>query len=93
MRRADEDLMNQLGAVRIENTKDEIIQNVLNEIESFENGLTKEQKEYLDLTYGGRDHDLKNPVFPFLKSQHKIHKTSEEEIRNKDLSVQSSSDL
>ena len=82
MRRADEDLMNQLGAVRIENTKDEIIQNVLNEIESFENGLTKEQKEYLDLTYGGRDHDLKNSVFPFLKSQHKIHKMSEEEIRN-----------
>ena len=87
MRKADEDLMNQLGAVRIENTKEEIIQNVLLEIQNFEMGLTKEQKEYLDVTYGGRDYDLKNPVFPFLKSQHKIHKMSEEEIRNKDLSV------
>ena len=33
--------MNQLGAMRMESTKEEIIESVLVEIEKFEMGLTK----------------------------------------------------
>jgi hypothetical protein len=51
----------------------------------FEEGLTPKQKDYLDITYGDRQNDMKNPVFPFLKSLHKIQKMTEEEIKNKDL--------
>jgi hypothetical protein len=86
MRNADEALMKQLGAVRMENTKEEIIKNVLGEIEKFEMGLIKEQREYLDIAFGDRHNDMKTAVFPFLKSHHKIQKMSEEEIKNKDLS-------
>lgn len=85
MRKADEALMNQLGAVRIEKTKDEIIKDVTAEIENFELGLTGEQKEYLDAAYQSREEDMKRVKFPFLKSLHKIHKMSEKEIRDKDL--------
>ena len=59
---------------------------MVNEIEKFENGLTREQEEYLDKAYGGSHTNKDRVVFPFLKSCHKIHKMSEEEIRNKDLS-------
>ena len=87
MRKADEALMNQLGAVRVENSKVEIIENVIGEIEKFEEDLTRDQKEYMNNTYVCGQSDRKKAVFPFLKSLHKIHKMSEEEIRNKDLSV------
>ena len=86
MRKADEELMKQLGAERMENTKEDIIKSVVSEIEKFENGLTREQEGYLDKAYEGRHTDKNKVVFPFLKSCHKIHKMSEEEIRNKDLS-------
>ena len=86
MREADKALMNQLGAVKIENTKEEIIEDVLAELEKFEIGLSREQMEYLDSKYGDRHSDRRNLVFPFLKSHHKIHKMTEEEIRSKDLS-------
>ena len=42
MRKAVEALMKQLGAVRIENTKEDIVEHVTTEIEM---GLVKEQKE------------------------------------------------
>ena len=74
MRKADEALMKQLGAVRVDSTKEEIVKNVIGEIKKFEKGLTKEQKEYLDASYGGRHYDLKNISFPFLKSLHKVQK-------------------
>ena len=37
--------------------------------------------------YGGRHEDIKQVTFPFLRSQHKIHKMTTEEIESKDLSV------
>ena len=89
MRKADGDLMRQLGAVRIESpfgdTKDEIIECVKIEIEKFERGLDDHQREYMDCIFGSRHSDRKQVSFPFLKSLHKVHKMSEEEIRNKDL--------
>ena len=85
MRKADEALMKQLGAVRMNKTKEEIIETVMVEIEKFEKGLMPEHKEYLDVTYGDRQNDMKNAAFPFLKSLHKIQKMTEEEIKNKDL--------
>ena len=87
MRKADKALMNQLGAVKILKTKEEIIENVLAELKKFEMGLSQEQMEYLDNKCGDRHSDRRKVVFPFLKSLHKIHKMTEEEIRNKDLSV------
>ena len=86
MRKADEALMKQLGAVRMENTtKEEIIGNVMKEIEKFEENLTLQHEEYLNKAYGSRFSDMNNASFPFLKSLHKIHKMSEEEIKEKDL--------
>ena len=88
MREADEALMKQLGAVRVENTKEEVIKSVVEEIKKFELGLTVEQKDYLDGLYGRRheeNRNLRKVRFPFLKSMHKALKMTEERIRNKDL--------
>ena len=86
MRKADEALIKQLGAVRIEKTKEEVVEHVIGEIDQFEMGLTQEQKEYLDGMCAGRRGDMKRIAFPFLKSMHKVAKMTEEEIRNKDIS-------
>ena len=87
MRKADEALICQLGASRMEDTKEEIIGKVLANIDEFEYGLTREQLELMNTVYGGRHEDIKQVTFPFLRSQHKIHKMTTEEIENKDLSV------
>ena len=86
MRKADEALISQLGAVQMESTKEEIIAKVLADIDEFESGLTGDQKELMNRVYGGRFEDKKQVAFPFLRSQHKIHKMSEESIENKELS-------
>ena len=86
MRRADETLMRQLGAVRMEETKEEIMNNVIIEIEMFEDKLTNEQRKFLDSLHESRHYSVSKVKFPFLKSMHKIQKMTEEEIRNKDLS-------
>ena len=85
MRKADETLMRQLGAVRMGETKEEIMRNVIVEIERFENGLTSEQREFMDSSYESRQCCTSKVMFPFLKSLHKIQKMTEEEINNKDL--------
>ena len=91
MRKADEALMSQLGAVRMESpfgdTKEEIIKCVYWEIEKFEDGLNDRQRQYLDAVFKDRHFDKAEVIFPFLKSLHKVHKMSEEEIKNKDLNV------
>jgi hypothetical protein len=86
MRKADETLMRQLGAVRMGETKEEIIRNVIVEIESFENKLSNEQRVFLDSSHESRYYSGNKVKFPFLKSLHKIQKMTEEEIKNKDLS-------
>ena len=89
MRKADEDLMKQLGAVRMESpfgdTKEVIIKSVKNEIKGFEYGLNVKQREFMDSVYEGRHSKRDKVSFPFLKSVHKILKMSQEEIQNKDL--------
>ena len=81
MRKADEALMKQLGAVRMENTtKEEIIRAVLTEINKFENELASDQKDYLDTAYGSRHNGMDNVSFPFLKNLHKIQKMSEKKL-------------
>ena len=40
----------------------------------------------MDSIFGTRHGDRRQVSFPFLKSLHKVHKMSEEEVRNKDLS-------
>ena len=86
MRKADETLMKQLGAVQVKNTKEEIIAWVKSEIKKFVRGLTVDQKNYMDNLHGGRQGGLGEVAFPFLRCQHKVHKMTEEDIRNKDLS-------
>ena len=72
-------------------TKEKIIrsQNCIegDQTEKFEDNLTPQQEDYLNKAYGNRFIDMKNASFPFLKSLHKIHNMSEEEIKKKDLSV------
>ena len=48
MRQADQTLMEQLGAKKIDMTKDEVLEIVLGRIDKFEESLEPEQKEYLD---------------------------------------------
>ena len=85
IRRSEKELMSQLEAVRMENTKEEITRGVLSEIHKFEMGLTRRQEEYINTTYWSRNCEREQISFPFLKIHHKIQKMSEEEIRNKDL--------
>ena len=86
MRNADRKLMDQLEAKYVGNDKVEILEIVKGRIEEFEAGLSEEQRGYLDVVYNERDLSNCKVVFPFLKSAHKIHKMSSEEIRCKDLS-------
>ena len=90
MRRADEDLMKQLGAIRMEspfgNTKEVIIQCVKVEIKKFEMGLNIQQREFMNSAFKDRHSSRDQISFPFLKSVHKVQKMSEEEIQNKELS-------
>ena len=86
MRKADQTLMNQLGAKKIKLTKDEVCEIVLGRIDKFEESLEQEQKEYLDRVYSDRDLRKCEVKFPFLRSTHKIQKMSQEEIDQKDLS-------
>ena len=72
----------------LNSTKEEVIEDALKEIVQFEVELSQEQKEYMDTVCGGRHSDMKKNVnFPFLKSLHKVHKMSEDEVKRKDLSV------
>ena len=86
MRKAEESLMNQLGAVKIDNTKEEIIKLVKVEIKKFEKELDDDQVGYMNTSFGNR-FERNEITFPFLKCQHKVHKMSEDEIRNKRLDV------
>ena len=51
MRKSEKELMSQLGAVRMQNTKEEIVSVVLAEINKFEEGLSRRQAEYINNTY------------------------------------------
>ena len=86
MRQADQTLMEQLGAKKIDMTKDEVHEIVLGRIDKFEESLEQEQKEYLDHVYKDRDLRKCDVKFPFLRSTHKIQKMSMEEIDQKDIS-------
>ena len=90
MRKADEELMNQLGAIRMEspfgNTKEVIIQCVKREIKKFEVGLDIQQREFMNSKFEDRYSGRAKITFPFLKSVHKVQKMTDEEIQNKDLS-------
>ena len=87
MRKADEALLNQLGAKKIEQSKGEIIEVVKAKIEKFKDDLTYEQNSYMNHAYESRHREGFKVSFPFLKSHHKIHKMTEGQIQNKDLSV------
>ena len=87
MRNADEELLRQLGAKKIEQSKEEIMEAVKAEIEKFEDDLTYEQNSYMNHAYASRLREGVKASFPFLKSHHKIHKMTEEQIQNKDISV------
>ena len=91
MRKADADLMKQLGAVRLESplgdTKANISKIVKAEIYKFEKELDVKQRKYMDATCEDRYFGMKKISFPFLKSQHKVHKMKEEQIRNKEISA------
>ena len=91
MRKADEDLMKQLGAVEMysnfTDTKEEVIKSVKREIQKFLRGLNQQQLDYMNSTVESRTVSKEKVSFPFLKCQHKVHKMSEEEIKNKDLSA------
>ena len=91
MRKADEDLMKQLGAVEMysnfSDIKEEVIKSVKREIQVFLRGLNQQQLDYMNSTVESRTVSKEKVSFPFLKCQHKVHKMSEEEIKNKDLSA------
>ena len=86
MRIADEKLMEQLGAKEVKKTKEEILESVFLEIEEFENNLDGDQKDYIDYAFKDRNVRKCRVVIPFLRSTHKVHKMSEDQIERKDLS-------
>ena len=86
MRIADKKLMEQLGAMEVEGSKEEILESVFLKIEEFEKNLTSDQKDYMNYAFNDRNVRRCKTTFPFLKSTHKVHKMSEEQISSKDLS-------
>ena len=86
MRKADEKLMEQLGATAVEEGKKEVLEEVFAKIRSFEESLDDDQIEYLDFVYQDRDVSRCEIIFPFLRSTHKIQKMTAKEIEEKDLS-------
>ena len=86
MRKADEELMEQLGATAVEEGKKEVLEEVFAKIRSFEESLDDDQIEYLDFVYQDRDVSRCEIIFPFLRSTHKIQKMTAKEIEEKDLS-------
>lgn len=86
MREADKNLMNQLGAVRINKSKEEVLDIVLGEINKFETELGEKQLEYLNRVYSDRNIKNSDVKFPFLRSTHKIQKMTQEQIDSKDIS-------
>ena len=86
MRVADENLMNQFGAKYVKGTEEDILKIVLDEIDSFEEGLSENQRDYINYAYKSRDIRKCEIVIPFLKSKHKVQKMSPQEIREKDVS-------
>ena len=88
MREADTSLMEQLGAAHVTGSKEEVLENVYGKIKMFEDSLDNIQKEYLDVVYKDRDvrRIRKQIIFPFLRSTHKVHKMTKDEISRKDLS-------
>ena len=86
MRKADETLMDQLEARFVGTNKEEILIKVKDKIVEFESELNQEQRQYMDVVYKERDLTKCKVVLPFLKSAHKIHKMTSEEIKCKDLS-------
>ena len=76
MRKADEKLMNQLGAKYVKGTEEEILKVVLSEIDNLEDGFCQKQKNYMDYAYKSRDIGKCDIIFPFLKSTHKVQKMS-----------------
>jgi hypothetical protein len=86
MRKADKELMEQLGATAVEVGKKEVLEEVFAKITSFEESLDDKQIEYLDFVYQDRDVSRCEIIFPFLRSTHKIQKMTGQEIEEKDLS-------
>ena len=86
MRKADEKLMNQLGAKYVKGTEEEILKVVLSEIDNLEDGFCQKQKNYMDYAYKSRDIGKCDIIFPFLKSTHKVQKMTTQEIREKNIS-------
>ena len=87
MREMDTRLMNQLGASKIDFSKEEILDNVYTKIEEFEESLDKDQHEYINFAYNDRNLRAirKEITFPFLRSTHKVHKMTPEEILRKEI--------
>ena len=89
MKIADKKLMEQLGAIEVDKSKEDIIESVYEKIEEFEKGLNEKQTEYINYAYSNRDvKSVRSKiVFPFLKSVHKVHKMTEQEIKEKNTKV------
>ena len=85
MRDADKKLMEQMGAQLVEEKEADVINIVIDSIKEFEEGLSVEQKDYLDFVFKERDITNCRLVLPFLRSTHKIQKMTKEEIKNKDI--------
>ena len=85
MRKADSELMRQMGALEVSREKIEIINGVFEQIEGFEDSMIEEERKYIDFVY--KDRNVKNCLIeiPFLRSTHKIHKMTDEMIENKDI--------
>ena len=52
---ADKKLMEHMGSVKMNKTKNNIIESIYAKIEEFENNLTEEQLEYMNYAYKLRD--------------------------------------
>ena len=55
------------------------------EVNKFENGLTEEERKYMDFVFKNRDVKKCLIEVPFLRSTHKVHKMTDEMIKNKDI--------
>ena len=83
MKKADKTLLAQMGAKHQDLSVEQVIVVVESQIKRFESNLNFQQTEFLKLVFPVRGVHPSYIKIPFLRSMHKIHKMTDEDIEKK----------
>ena len=84
--RADSEMVNELGGMKINETGDALKVKIANKIKDVEGSLDKEGEKFLRTYYGDRMEKLEESEWAFLKLRPKLHKLTKVQLENKEVS-------